>query len=99
MFIVRILSASKAFNAVQDVLSGKRRKYVPRRKVNPNFPLTGIRCTVCNNPLRGYFARGRHGGLHGYYDCYKCRQVKSAAPKLEQEFTTMLNTLQPRPEV
>jgi DNA invertase Pin-like site-specific DNA recombinase/ssDNA-binding Zn-finger/Zn-ribbon topoisomerase 1 len=93
------LVSEDVFNAVQDVLSGKRKKYTPHRKVNPNFPLTGVRCTVCSSPLRGYFAKGRHGGLFGYYDCPKCRQVKSPAAKLEKEFKTMLNQLHPRPEV
>ena len=92
------LISEDTFLAVQDVLAGKRKKYVPHRKVNPSFPLTGIKCTVCSSALRGYFATGRHGGRYAYYDCHVCRKVKAPAAKLELEFSKMLNTLQPRPD-
>jgi site-specific DNA recombinase len=93
------LVSEETFRTVEDVLAGKRKKYVPHRRVNPSFPLAGIKCTVCSSALRGYFARGRHGGRYPYYDCHVCRKVKAPAAKLELEFSKMLNTLQPRPEV
>ena len=92
------LVSEATFQAVQDVLASKRKKFVPHRKVNPSFPLAGIKCTVCSSPLRGYFSTGRHGGRYGYYDCHVCRAVKAPAAKLELEFSKMLNTLQPRPD-
>ena len=93
------LVSEETFLTVQDVLAGRRRKYVPRRKVNPAFPLKGIRCTVCGAPLTGYNAKGKMGKLYAYYDCKACGAVRVPAAKLEGDFMDLLSKLQPRPEI
>jgi site-specific DNA recombinase len=93
------LVSAELFQTVQDVLAGRRRKYMPHRKINPAFPLKGIRCTICNAPLTGYNARGKMKQLYAYYECKNCGRIRVRAEKMEREFAHLLNKLQPRPEV
>ncbi len=92
------LVSDERFNNVQDVLLGRRRKHVPHRRVNPDFPLKGIRCTLCSTKLTGSKSRSKTGKLYPYYDCPRCRGVRVRAEKLDGEFFCLLNKLNPRPE-
>lgn len=91
--------SKEQFERVQDVLAGRRKRYVPHRKINPDFPLRGIRCTECNSPLTAYHSKGKMGTKYAYYECKKCKAVLIRAEELEKAFRHLLNKLKPRPEV
>jgi site-specific DNA recombinase len=93
------LVSTELFDAVQDVLTGRSRKHAPHRRANPEFPLKGIRCTLCSTKLTGSKSRSKTGKLHAYYHCPSCSAVRVRAEKLEGEFFYLLNKLNPRPEV
>ena len=93
------LVSDEVFDQAQDVLDGRRKKFVPHRKINPDFPLKGIRCSLCNAKLTGSKSRGRNGKRHSYYHCQDCAGVRIRAEVLEAEFHLMLNRLNPRSEI
>ena len=95
--------SEELFNKVQDVLDGKKPAATPKRIANPAFPLRGlVRCDSCKSPLTASFCRSKTGKRYPYYYCRTpgCRTVKSTQGKtLEDQFMSMMNQLQPRPEI
>lgn len=59
------------WNAVQDIISGKRVTMGPRLVERDEFPLrTQMVCSVCGGPITACWSTG-HGGKYGYYYCRK----------------------------
>lgn len=64
------------FQQLQELLRVKRARLEAQEMkrlhmaFNPEFPLKQLmRCPHCDGAVRAYFAKGRHGGRFGYYDC------------------------------
>jgi site-specific DNA recombinase len=91
------------FDKVQEVLDGKKPIATPKRRINPAFSLRGlVRCASCESPLTAAFCRSKTGKRYPYYYCRTrgCRTVKSTqAQALEDQFLSLMNRLQPRPEI
>ncbi len=86
------------FDAEQRILRGDKPNPVPRRKLNPEFPLRRfVLCAACNRPLTGGFSRSKTGKRHGYYHCCVCGQ-NVRKDRLETQFLELLKRLQPSEE-
>ena len=87
------------FNKVQLVLSGKKLIIAPYQRNRVDFPLRRfLRCSECGRPLTGGQSRSATGKQYGYYNCYKCRAVKSLpTQRASEEFAQLLERLQPTP--
>ena len=91
------------FNAVQQVLQGKRKPYKCTKAANENaFHLRGLLiCPACGKPLTGGFSKG-NGGLYSYYHCqaskYKCK-VSFRAEKAHHHMAEYLKQYEPNAEV
>jgi DNA invertase Pin-like site-specific DNA recombinase len=71
------------FDAVQEVLSG-RRKYPARAEVHEEFPLRGLLlCSECGARLTGSLSRGHLGSRYGYYHC-RCGAVRLRAARVHE---------------
>ena len=92
--------SQEVFNAVQDVLSG-RRPSKSRRYESIDFPLRRIvHCGVCGYPLTGSYSTGRNRNRrYGYYFCYHCGDVRVAKDRLERHFVENLESVHAHPEV
>ena len=89
------------FDRVQDVLDGKKAKPARKYKYNAAFPLKPfVRCSECNQPLTGGFARSKTGRLYPRYWCRTpgCRAVGISRELLESTFTELLRCLSPTAE-
>jgi site-specific DNA recombinase len=85
------------FRNVQLVLKGKKPIAAPYQRNRAEFPLRRfLRCSECGTPLTGGPSRSATGKTYDYYNCYKCRAVKSlSAQKAAGEFVELLMRLQP----
>lgn len=84
---------------LQDVLAGRRRKHVALRRLNPAFPLKGVRRTVSNTKVTGSYSKGKMGNLCAYYQCPARGSGRLPADRFEGMFMQSLNRLHPLPEV
>lgn len=63
---------------------------------NPDFPVKQLlRCPECGAGVRAYWARGRHGGRYGYYDCGSHYRVNIS--KANAALVNVLNIFQVKP--
>jgi hypothetical protein len=87
------------FNAVQEVLNGKRVCTAPKRKHNPELPLKCfVRCSECGTPLTGGMVTGKNkNNRFGYYWCRRpeCHAVMVRRETLERLFVECLQRLKP----
>ena len=87
----------ETFEAVQDVLDGKRRKKPKLNKVNnPNLYLRKfIVCPICGHRITGATTRG-HGGKYDYYCCnYDHKHLNIRADKANEIFEDYIQSLKP----
>ena len=85
------------FNAVQDVLRGKKRsKPKLERAINPDLFLRKfITCPVCGHALTGSASRG-NGGYYTYYNCCEDpKHIRVRADKAIDLFARYLSCLKP----
>lgn len=93
------LVTQELFDAVQDVLAGKKVAATAYSRNHPDFPLrVFVRCGKCKVPLTGAWSRGRNQ-KYPYYRCRKsrCAFVNIRREKLEAEFVGFLQWLTPAP--
>ncbi len=91
------LVSEKTFRGVQARLEGRGVAVTPHRRNHPDFPLRRfIACQACGTPLTGSWSTGR-SSRYGYYSCRTrgCRQVNIRKERLEADFVTLLECLQP----
>ena len=89
------------FDAVQDVLDGKRRSTPKTTKVlDPDLYLRKyISCPVCGAPLTGSACTG-NGGKYYYYNCSRDgKHFRCSAPKAHELFRRYVATLKPNKAV
>ena len=93
------LVSDDLFNRVQRRLRGKDVAPEPRLRNHPEFPLRRfVKCGHCHTPMTGSRSRGRSRS-YAYYHCRKgCAGASVPKGVLEQQFVTLLEALQPRPE-
>jgi site-specific DNA recombinase len=94
------LVSEDLFNAVQQILSGKK-PVVVRKAYNADFPLKVlVKCAVCGTGLTGGMCKGRTKS-YAHYWCRRmhCRAVKTTKQNLETIFIDLLKKLRPRDEV
>ena len=91
----------RTFDAVQEVLDGKK-KEAPKmgKKVNPLLYLRRyLTCPVCGTPLTGAVSRG-NGGEYAYYFCNRDhKHFNVRADKVNQGFVHYVSKLKPNQEV
>jgi DNA invertase Pin-like site-specific DNA recombinase len=89
----------RVFRNVQLILKGKKPVLAPYQRNREGFPLRRfLRCSACSSPLTGGMSRSATGKQYPYYNCFRCRKVKSlAAEKASDEFAAMLRRLRPTP--
>ena len=91
----------RTFDAVQEVLDGKK-KETPKlsKKVNPVLYLRRyLTCPVCGTPLTGAVSRG-NGGEYAYYFCNKDhKHFNVRADKVNQGFVHYVSKLKPNQDV
>jgi site-specific DNA recombinase len=95
--------SKQEFDQVQQIMKGKGINYMPKRIINPDFPLKGtVRCGDCNNFYTGSWSTSRNKDKHAYYHCTKPGQhihkrgVKKAV--LEEDFLDYLSNITPKEE-
>ena len=90
----------KCFDAVQDILAGRRPNLTSYERNNPDFPLRRfVRCGKCGTSLTGSWSSGRHT-KYAYYHCPKksCLAVNVKQEKLQSSFLNWLEWLTPQQE-
>jgi site-specific DNA recombinase len=89
--------SQELFDAVQQVLSGRRLSSAPKRKQNPAFPLKHfVKCGVCGTPLTAGMNKGKLKHYANYW-CRNsaCRATRVSKSVLESDFVAHLGTLRP----
>ena len=95
------LVSRDAFFKVQVILNGKRPNIAPRQRNHPDFPLRNfVRCEKCNRKLTGSWSTGRQKVRYAYYHCIT-KGCSLTIPKkiLENKFTDLLESIQPKKEI
>ena len=93
--------SQQIFDAVQDVLQGRKVVAKAYDHNNPDFPLrVFLRCGICGSPVTGGWSTGKKSK----YAYYRCRQSKCelrSVPRddLESKFVQLLKRLTPAPEL
>ena len=89
------LIAERLFKNVQLVLKGKRPIAAPYTLNREDFPLRRfLKCSECGGGLTGGFSKGGNNKPYGYYNCFRCRAVKSVRmEKAAEEFLHLLERL------
>ena len=85
------------FQRVQVRLKGRGVVLTPHQRNHPDFPLRRfVACDACGTPLTGSWSRGR-SSRYAYYSCRdrSCRRIKVRKERLDAEFVTLLERLQP----
>ena len=87
----------ETFIKVQDILSGKRPKIVPKLRNNPNFPLRNfVICSKCGQKITGSWSTGRTKKKYPYYHCRtKGCSMNVRKDVLDKEFYASLRSIQP----
>lgn len=85
------------FRNVQLILKGKRPVAAPYQRNRTEFPLRRfLHCSECGTPLTGGRSKSATGRKYDYYNCYKCRAVKSLpTSEADHKFSEMLKRLRP----
>ena len=86
------------YQAVQDILGGRRLSFAPKRKQNPQLPLKWfVRCDSCGTRLTGMVTGKNKNHRFGYYWCRNpsCRSVMIRNEQLENIFLVHLGRLRP----
>ncbi len=94
------LISQETFDAVQSILSGKKKALIPHLRNHPDFPLRSfITCGCCARPLTASWSKGRNK-KYPYYRCQKssCKGVNIRKDQLESAFLEKLQQLQPKSE-
>ena len=92
--------SEELFRRAQDVRHGIIGRKLPRNKDNQEFPLRGIKCSVCGKSFSG----GKTKGKTKYYQYYSCINPDCLKRKsinkddLEKDFTKFLIDLTPNDE-
>jgi site-specific DNA recombinase len=89
------LISDHVFRNVQLILSGRKPVAAPYQRNREDLPLRRfLRCSECGTPLTGGASTSATGKRYVYYNCYKCKAVKSLPPcKAEAEFLELLDRL------
>ncbi len=91
--------SEETFQAVQYILSGKKKSYKGLTK-DTETPLVGkLYCSVCNRPMTGSGSKG-NGGIYHYYHCQRKYGCKNAIPAktANEVFENYLSGFQARPQ-
>jgi len=92
------LISQSTFDAVRDLLLGRRLSVSAHDRNNPDFPLrVFVRCQRCSEPLTGSWSKGRTQ-RYPYYRCRngKCKGVNIRKEALERDFVGLLEGLKPQ---
>src|SRR5262249_4732092 len=92
--------SEETFTLVQSILLGRKPTTLKRRRTHPDFPLRHfVKCGECQRPLTASYSTGR-SDKYGYYHCANgsCRTPNIPKQKLESEFLTLIERLQPKAE-
>jgi site-specific DNA recombinase len=92
--------SQEVFDAVQEVLSGKKPDRKPYKKTREDFPLRQfVACAKCGRGLTAGFNRGR-SKQYPFYFCYTrtCKAVSIRAEELHRLFKNLLERHQPTQE-
>lgn len=91
----------RTFDAVQEVLDGKKKK-TPKvgKTVNPTLYLRRyLTCPVCGSPMTGALSRG-NGGLYAYYFCNRDhKHINVRADATNDGFVRYVSKLKPNKAV
>lgn len=84
----------ETFQGAQIALSGRTPVALPDRRGSQDFPLAGVvACGDCEEPMRGYWARGRNQ-RYGYYDCRcGCAGMRRTRNDYHAEFEALLQDI------
>ena len=89
------LVSEHVFKNVQLILKGQKPIVAPYQRNREEFPLRRfLKCSECGNPLTGGTSRNSTGKTYDYYNCHKCRAVKSVpTSKAAEEFLHLLERI------
>lgn len=93
--------SQQLFDAVQDVLAGRRAIARAYDRNNPDFPLRiFVRCGKCGTPMTGAWSSGKKQ-KYPYYRCRRarCESGNIRRDDLESKFVHLLKSLTPAPEM
>jgi len=92
--------STETFDAVQNILSGRKAKSKPRNfGKKSDLPLRGfLICPRCGKLLTGSASKG-NGGKYYYYHCSQGCQERIRATQANVRFIELLDHLKPREEV
>ena len=83
------------FEEVQDVLSGRKRKFPFKKTLREEFPLRGyLECHKCGNKLTASGSKG-NGGKYFYYHCTKGCNERFKAEDANKAFIKKLVLIRP----
>jgi hypothetical protein len=94
--------SAEVFQAVQDVLSGRRAAKPSRSLDNPEFPLRrAVLCGKCLAPMTGSGSKGRGGKRYPYYHCRTegCGVPSISVAAFHEAFEFLLRRHVVRPEL
>ena len=95
------LITEATFNAVQEVINGKRKGSPKQSNVsNPLFFLKKFMvCPVCGRSITGSCSKG-NGGRYGYYHCNKnSKHIRKRAEQVNEDFIQYISCLVPNDTV
>ena len=95
------LITEATFNAVQEVINGKRKGSPKQSNVsNPLFFLKKfMACPICGRSITGSSSKG-NGGRYGYYHCNKnSKHIRKRAEKVNEDFIQYISCLVPNDAV
>ena len=95
------LITEATFNAVQEVIKGKRKGCPKQSNVsNPLFFLKKFMvCPVCGRAITGSSSKG-NGGRYGYYHCNRnSKHIRKRAEKVNEDFIKYISCLVPNDTV
>ncbi len=98
------LISTDIFNANQRRLKKETSTRKLREDINEEFPLRGlVRCSGCENTLRGYWSKGKMGKKYPYFSCSKrsCPLYSKTIKRksINDEFKELVYEYKPRKEL
>lgn len=94
------LVAGEVFEQLQAVLDGRApHRREPRKTDNPEFPLREpgwLTCGSCDGSVTAYYATGKSGKRHPYYQCPRCN-VRARRDEAHEAFLALVADLTPTP--
>lgn len=91
--------SQELFEKARYIMRGGNPNKVIRNRDNPDFPLRGVKCSICGHSVTGGWTTGKTGKRYPYYNCGNVDRAHRqciSREKFNNDFTDLLSKLTPR---